>query len=61
MSFTKSEASAPPLYGTTPEDAPTVEPQSSVVSLPPYDYRQCQSLFGYASEVHRRWGGTCQL
>jgi hypothetical protein len=27
----------------------------------PYDYRNCQSLFGYAAEVHRRSGGVCQL
>ena len=26
-----------------------------------YNYRQCQSLFGYAAEVHRRSGGKCQL
>ena len=27
----------------------------------PYDYRNCQSLFGYAEAVHRRSGGVCQL
>lgn len=27
----------------------------------PYDYRNCQSLFGYAQEVHERSGGVCQL
>jgi len=27
----------------------------------PYDYRNCQSLFGYAEFVHRRSGGVCQL
>ncbi len=27
----------------------------------PYDYRQCQSLFGYAQKVHKRSGGICQL
>ena len=26
-----------------------------------YDYRNCQSLFGYATEVHQRSGGVCQL
>lgn len=26
-----------------------------------YTYRNCQSLFGYAQEVHRRSGGICQL
>jgi hypothetical protein len=26
-----------------------------------YDYRNCQSLFGYSAEVHRRSGGVCQL
>lgn len=26
-----------------------------------YDYRNCQSLFGYASNVHKRSGGICQL
>jgi hypothetical protein len=26
-----------------------------------YDYRNCQSLFGYAAAVHRRSGGICQL
>jgi hypothetical protein len=26
-----------------------------------YDYRNCQSLFGYAARVHERSGGTCQL
>jgi hypothetical protein len=26
-----------------------------------YDYRNCQSLFGYAAEVHRRSGGVCEL
>src|SRR3954463_2726966 len=26
-----------------------------------YDYRDCQSLFGYAAAVHRRSGGICQL
>lgn len=27
----------------------------------PYDHRNCQSLFGYAAEVHERSGGACQL
>lgn len=26
-----------------------------------YDYRNCQSLFGYAQNVHKRSGGICQL
>lgn len=26
-----------------------------------YDYRNCQSLFGYAAAVHDRSGGVCQL
>ncbi len=26
-----------------------------------YDYRNCQSLFGYAAAVHQRSGGICQL
>lgn len=26
-----------------------------------YDYRNCQSLFGYAAQVHARSGGICQL
>jgi hypothetical protein len=26
-----------------------------------YDYRNCQSLFGYAVKVHERSGGVCQL
>jgi len=26
-----------------------------------YDYRNCQSLFGYAQDVHKRSGGICQL
>jgi len=26
-----------------------------------YDYRNCQSLFGYAQEIHKRSGGICQL
>jgi hypothetical protein len=26
-----------------------------------YDYRNCQSLFGYAAQVHTRSGGVCQL
>jgi hypothetical protein len=26
-----------------------------------YDYRDCQSLFGYAAQVHERSGGICQL
>jgi len=28
---------------------------------PPYDYRNCQSLFGYAERVHARSGGVCEL
>lgn len=27
----------------------------------PYDYKNCQSLFGYAFSVHVRSAGTCQL
>ena len=27
----------------------------------PYDYKQCQSLFGYSFGVHVRSSGTCQL
>lgn len=27
----------------------------------PYNYRNCQSLFGYAARVHARSGGICQL
>jgi hypothetical protein len=26
-----------------------------------YNYKNCQSLFGYAAAVHRRSGGRCQL
>ena len=26
-----------------------------------YDYRNCQSLFGYAAKVHERSGAVCQL
>ena len=26
-----------------------------------YDYKNCQSLFGYAADVHQRSGGICQL
>ena len=26
-----------------------------------YDYRNCQSLFGYAAKVHERSGGVRQL
>jgi hypothetical protein len=26
-----------------------------------YNFRNCQSLFGYAADVHKRSGGTCQL
>jgi len=26
-----------------------------------YDYRNCQSLFGYAESAHQRSGGVCQL
>jgi hypothetical protein len=26
-----------------------------------YHYRNCQSLFGYAAEVHRHSGGVCEL
>ncbi len=26
-----------------------------------YDHRNCQSLFGYAQQVHERSGGVCQL
>lgn len=29
--------------------------------MKPYNYRNCQSLFGYASRVHIRSGGQCQL
>jgi hypothetical protein len=29
--------------------------------VPAYDYRNCQSLFGYAARVHERSGGACQL
>jgi hypothetical protein len=28
---------------------------------PAYDYRNCQSLFGYAAAVHERSGGICEL
>jgi hypothetical protein len=31
------------------------------VSAKEYDYRNCQSLFGYAAAVHARSGGICQL
>jgi len=27
----------------------------------PYNFRNCQSLFGYAAEVHIKSGGRCQL
>ena len=26
-----------------------------------YDYRSCQSLFGYALEIHKRYNCVCQL
>jgi hypothetical protein len=32
-----------------------------VTDQQPYDYRNCQSLFGYAAAVHSRSGGICQL
>lgn len=28
---------------------------------PPYDYKNCQSLFGYAQKVHEHSGGICQF
>lgn len=28
---------------------------------PPYDHRNCQSLFGYSAAVHVRSGGSCEL
>lgn len=31
------------------------------MTKPPYDYRNCQSLFGYAQKVHERSGGICQF
>ena len=31
------------------------------MSVTEYDYRNCQSLFGYAAKVHERSGGICQL
>lgn len=34
---------------------------SSASSGKPYNYRNCQSLFGYAARVHIRSGGQCQL
>lgn len=33
----------------------------TVTNEQPYDYRNCQSLFGYAADVHARSGGICQL
>src|SRR5437660_329138 len=27
----------------------------------PYNYKNCQSLFGYAQKVHERSGGVCQF
>ncbi len=30
-------------------------------NLKPYNYKNCQSLFGYAQEVHIRCKGKCQL
>ena len=33
----------------------------SSASVKEYDYRNCQSLFGYAAAVHERSGGICQL
>lgn len=32
-----------------------------MVSVTDYDYRNRQSLFGNAAEVHGRSGGICQL
>ena len=29
--------------------------------MAPYNYKSCQSLFGYAAAVHMRSGGRCQL
>lgn len=34
---------------------------SSESSVKSYNHRNCQSLFGYAAEVHVRSGGQCQL
>jgi hypothetical protein len=28
---------------------------------PPYDFRNCTSLFGYSAAVHVRSGGSCEL
>lgn len=33
----------------------------AIASSKPYDYRNCQSLFGYAAATHARSGGICQL
>lgn len=33
----------------------------ALASSKPYDYRNCQSLFGYAAATHARSGGICQL
>jgi hypothetical protein len=32
-----------------------------MLAMETYDYRNCQSLFGYAADVHERSGGICQL
>jgi hypothetical protein len=31
------------------------------VTREPYDYRNCQSLFGYAQKIHQRSNYTCEL
>lgn len=43
----------------TARDSATSGSDASV--RPPYDHRNCQSLFGYAAAVHARSGGVCAL
>jgi hypothetical protein len=35
--------------------------QIETMTNKPYDYRNCQSLFGYAAQVHARSGAICAL
>ena len=58
----QQEKDPAPFYDTEqPRQAGRVVNTSADSERQPYNYCNCQSLFGYAKNVHERSGGMCQL
>jgi hypothetical protein len=57
----RADTDPPPFYASLEPREGRSDLEIGELRIGPYNFRQCQSLFGYAKDVHERSGGICQL